>query len=669
MITLALIVALTAAGEPVVAPAWTPELALEYKDIESTAISSDGRLVAYTVSYPVTEGEKSETIDRIWVAAADGSSDVAYTRHDVSSTAPAFSPDSRRLAFLSKRGETTQVWTMRIDGGEAEPLTEAENDVDAFGWSPDGLTIAYTMKDAETDEEKQEKEEKREVILVNQNFKYSHLYLVSTEASAGGVDPERESRRLTEGEFHVTEFDWSPDSTSIVFAHRRDPRLDTQMIDGDLSIVQIESGEVTPLVHWGGVDGDPLFSPDGSQIAFRSDGEEAKPVGFGDVYVIDVAGEAGSQRRLALTHDRDGNLLGWSAEGREILLQETRGTTEQILAVPVDGGEARYLSDLPGMLSNASFSGDGTRVAFVHETSDAPPEVYAASVSDFRATQLSSIHEAVERPAMGSTELLSWTSPDGLAIEGLLTYPVGYEKGRRVPLVLQIHGGPAGVHQQSFTGSSTIYPTQVFAQEGYAVLRPNPRGSQGYGKEFRFANVRDWGHGDYEDLISGVDHVIELGVADPDQLYVMGWSYGGYMTSYLVTRTGRFRAASMGAGLSNLVSMVHTTDIAEYLVAHMDRELWEDYEVYERLSAIYWVANVTTPTQVIHGAEDLRVPFTQGQEFFRALERRGVPTEMVVYPRTQHGPEEPKYLMDVPRRILAWFEKHSVGGSDGSESP
>jgi dipeptidyl aminopeptidase/acylaminoacyl peptidase len=244
-----------------------------------------------------------------------------------------------------------------------------------------------------------------------------------------------------------------------------------------------------------------------------------------------------------------------------------------------------------------------------------------------------------------------------MEIEGLLTYPVDYQEGRAYPLILNIHGGPAGVFSQSFTGNPGIYMIQYFAQEGYAVLRPNPRGSSGYGKDFRYANYMDWGYGDYEDLMSGVDKTIDMGVAHPDSLLTMGWSYGGYMTSFLVTRTDRFQAASMGAGLPNLISMVTTTDIPDYLVAHMGGEFWDDYETYERHSAMYRIANVTIPTQVIHGENDLRVPFTQGQEFYTALRRRGIATEMVVYPRTPHGPREPKLLMDVSQRILKWFEQ------------
>ena len=217
---------------------------------------------------------------------------------------------------------------------------------------------------------------------------------------------------------------------------------------------------------------------------------------------------------------------------------------------------------------------------------------------------------------------------------------------------------------QSFTGNPGIYTIQYFTNNGYAVLRPNPRGSTGYGKDFRYANFKDWGFGDYEDIMSGVDEVIDMGVADPKRLAVMGWSYGGYMTSFVVTRTDRFKAASMGAGLPNLISMTTTTDIPDYLVAHMGGEFWDDYETYEKHSAMYRIKNVVTPTQILHGENDLRVPFTQGQEFYVALKRRGVQTEMAVYPRTPHGPSAPKLLMDVSPRILNWLDKYIDRSTD-----
>jgi dipeptidyl aminopeptidase/acylaminoacyl peptidase len=275
------------------------------------------------------------------------------------------------------------------------------------------------------------------------------------------------------------------------------------------------------------------------------------------------------------------------------------------------------------------------------------------------ATKLSSVNADVPRPPMGKTELLSWKSKDGkFTIEGLLTYPVGYKKGEKVPFILNVHGGPAGVFTQSFTGNPSIYMLQYFAQHGYAILRANPRGSTGYGKTFRFANVQDWGGGDYQDLMAGVDHVIQMGVADPDSMVEMGWSYGGYMTSWIVTQTHRFKAVSMGAGLPDLVSMVYTTDIPAYLLAGMGEvPLWKDYKLYQAHSAYYHIANVKTPVQIMLGARDVRVPTTQGYEFYGALRHMGIPTQMVQFPRTPHGPREPKLLMDVSPHILGWFER------------
>jgi dipeptidyl aminopeptidase/acylaminoacyl peptidase len=466
----------------------------------------------------------------------------------------------------------------------------------------------------------------------------------------------RTTQRLTAGNFHVSGFDWSPDGSTIAFSHRPDPRINTGFMMGDISAVPADGGDVTQLVVSDGAHGTPTFSPDGSLIAFSSSGNQPEPIGLGDVYVVTATG--GTPRKLGETHDRSPNILGWSGDGRNVLITETVGTTRHVAAVPINGAAPFMITSGDGVVGGVAFDAGATTMAFTFQNSDTPADVYTSSVDDFSMKQLTEINADVPRPPMGRTELLRWTSTEGFEIEGLLTYPVDYQAGRRYPLILNVHGGPAGAFVQSFTGSPGIYMIQAFAQEAFAVLRPNPRGSTGYGKDFRYANFKDWGFGDLRDLLSGVDHVIDMGVAHEDSLLLMGWSYGGYMTSFAVTQTERFKAASMGAGLPNLISMTMTTDIQDYLVGHMGDEFWNDYETYERHSAMYHIANVTTPTQVIHGANDLRVPFTQGQEFYRALDRLGVETEMIVYPRTPHGPREPKFVMDVSGRILTWFNQH-----------
>ncbi|NBB72583.1 MAG: prolyl oligopeptidase family serine peptidase [Bacteroidetes bacterium] len=633
--------------------AWTPALSMQYRAIGGTAVSPDGELVAYVVRTPLMEGEQSEYRSHIHVASADGTMNVQYTRGEHSAYDPQFSPDGQYLSFRSARSDETQVWAMRIEGGEAFPVTDAETGVGSFAWSPDGSTIAYTMTDPKSEEEQAREREKRDVQVVNEEFRFTHLY---TTTFAEADDTTRQVQRLTGGSFHIRSFDWSPDGATIVFAHQPNSRINTGFTEADISTVPADSGAVTALVERPGVDDSPHYAPDGQTIAFLSQGGQPEPVGLNDVYTVSAAG--GTPQKLAETPNRSSSLLGWTGDSQTVLISEPVRTSSHVFAVPTDGSAPQQITQGDGLHSDLSLAANAPRMAFAYENTDTPADVHLTTIGEYERHQLTDLHADVPKPPMGQTEVLTWTAPDGMEVEGLITYPVGYEDGDRVPLVLSVHGGPAGVYSRSFTGGPSIYMTQVFAQRGYAVLRPNPRGSTGYGKDFRYANVEDWGYGDYEDLMAGVDLMVDRGVAHPDSLALMGWSYGGYMTSFAVTRTDRFQAASMGAGLPNLISMVGTTDIPDYLVGHMGGEFWDNIETYERHSAIYRIDNVTTPTQVLHGAEDDRVPTRQGQEFYRALHRQGVPTEMVLYPRTPHGPREPKLLMDVTPRILAWFDEH-----------
>lgn len=648
---------------------WTPEKIMEYKNITDTQISADGKYVAYVVRVPLMEGEKSEYNDQIWVAATDGSFNLQYTRGEKSSTSPQFSPDGKQIAFLSNRDDNkNQVFIMRLMGGEPEQITEAKTGVASFKWSPKGDRIAYLMKDPDSKEEEKMKKEKNDVILVDKNYKYNHLYTTSVTADKTG---KRAGKRLTSGDYHVNGFDWSPDGTTIAFSFAPNPKINDAGLESDISTIPADSGKVTSIVKRPGVDVSPMYSPDGKWIAFQSSGGQPERVGLSDVYKVAATG--GDLVELQKTPDRNANIVAWAQDGTYLFISENYKTSQVLLALPssnniktLKGDYLAYsdsklpiITSLKGSSNAFSISQSGNRVSYTFEDVNTPEEVFTAGLKGENNKKISSVNADFNPPALGKTEVISWKSKDGMMIEGLLTYPVDFVKGKKYPIVLQIHGGPAGVFSQSYTGAPGIYMTQYFAQKGFIVLRPNPRGSSGYGKDFRYANISDWGFGDYQDLMTGVDHVLAMGIADNNNQFVMGWSYGGYMTSWVVTQTDRFKAASMGAGLPNLISMVTTTDIPDYLVAHAGgKEFWDDYEEYEKHSAIYQIKNAKTPTQVIHGANDLRVPFTQGQEFYNTLKRKGVDTEMIVYPRTPHGPQEPKFLMDVSPRIMAWFEKY-----------
>lgn len=627
---------------------WHPEWMIEIKEISGTAISNDGRFAAYVVTTPRMEGEQSDFLSHIWVTATDGSWNRQFTRGDISASNPSFSPDGTYLAFITNRKDGRQVWKMPLNGGEAFQVTHAENGVAQFAWSPDGKKMAYTMRDPDSEEEKRARRERRDVILVDQNFKFNHLYV--HDLSSG------KAKQITTGDIHVLSFDWSPDGSKIVFHHQPTPRINDRYRQ-NISIVPSDSGAIRSLVYQTGIDESPKFSPDGRHVYFISYGGTMEAIGLGDVYRVPVAG--GTPEALAQTYDRSVNsLLGFTRNGRELLLSEFHRTTLRVWKLPVNGNAPEKLTTGTGRYAQASVTPDGRAMVYVYENPNTPPELFFTELRRYRPVQLTNLHADMEFPEFGKTELLTWKASDGLEIEGLLTYPVGYQPGDQVPLILSVHGGPAGIYYKDFTGRARLYAIQYFAQNGYAVLRPNPRGSTGYGKEFRYANFQDWGFGDLDDLLTGVDYVIEMGVAHPDSLLLKGWSYGGYMTSWAVTQTDRFKAASMGAGLSNLISMVYTTDIQDYLVAHMGGEIWEEREVYQRHSAMYHIENTTTPTQIIHGQNDLRVPLSQGQEFYVGLQRLGVPSEMIVYPRMPHGPTEPKFAVDIPLQIMRWFEEH-----------
>ena len=629
---------------------WTPNESMKIKSISQTDISHDGKYAAYVVREAIMEEKKSEYLNQIWVTNLDTKENYQYTYNLKSSMSPKFSPDGKKIAFLSSRSGKNQIWIMNTHGGEARKLTNEKKGVRSIKWSPDGKKISFLKNDNDTEEEKKSKENKTDVILVDKNFKYSHIYTYNFDVDS--------VFQITNGDFSVNNFDYSPDGKKIIFSHQEDTNINTGFINTDISIIESNGKNIKFLIQRPGLDSNPIFSGDGNKFAFISSGGKQESIGLRDVYIYNLKSD--EIKKLSNTPNRDSNIISWTSDDKNLIISESINTTSQILLLPANGEQFISWSSKKykeGVITSIVKSKKSDKIILCYEKLDSPVELYITNSNYPSFTKLTDIND-FDFPKLSKTEIITWNSPDGMEIEGILTYPKNYKKGMRYPVILQIHGGPAGVFSQRFNGRPGIYMTEYFSEKGYVTIKPNPRGSTGYGKDFRYANYKDWGYGDYEDVVSGVDKVIEMGIGDPNNQFVMGWSYGGYLTSFIVTKTNRFKAASMGAGLPNLISMVTTTDIQDYLVAHMGSEFWNDYETYEKHSAIYQIKNTTTPTQIIHGANDLRVPFTQGQEFYRALDRLGVDTEMVVYPRTPHGPREPKFLMDVSDRILIWFEKY-----------
>ena len=363
-------------------------------------------------------------------------------------------------------------------------------------------------------------------------------------------------------------------------------------------------------------------------------------------------------RELPATFDEQPNLAGWSADSRRVIFTEVRRTRPVIYEALVDGPIQTWYAPDQGVIGQVRLNSNGTYIGFTYETPTDPAEAFVLKQSAVIPVRVSRANFDLPGLPMGQTKVIRWKSKDGLEVEGLLTLPVGYEQGKKYPFILNIHGGPAGVFTENFTGRPGAYPLATFAAKGCAILRSNIRGSSGYGKKFRFANYNDWGGKDYEDLMAGVDLVIAMGVADPDRMAVMGWSYGGYMTSWVLTLTKRFKAAAVGAGVTNLWSFTGTADIPSFLPDYFSGEPWDNFAAYQKHSPMSHVRGAATPTLILHGEADERVPVTQGYELYNALKRQGVTTKMVVYPRMPHGPREPKFMLDIMHRHLDWVEKY-----------
>ena len=517
------------------------------------------------------------------------------------------------------------------------------------------------MADAKTDEEEKNDKARNDFRWVDENFKMARLYVIPVQKDAQG---KREPRKLTAENYNVAGFDWAPDGTRIVFSHTKTPVVN-DWTTSDVSIVEIPGGKVRIFANTAAAEDSAIFSPDGKSIAMTVSDIPPRWAQSGLIQIYSVAGTP--PKTLAASFDGQPNLAGWSPDGKRLYFSEAKGTGTQIYALDVAANKIEEIKASTAVYSAIDLNSAGTMFGFVRQASDSPPEVFVSLVSNLIPVQVSKANSDLKMPATGKTEVVRWKSTDGRDIEGLLTYPVGYRAGQKVPLILNIHGGPAGVFQQTYIGGRGVYPLATFASHGFAILRPNPRGSSGYGAEFRRANIKDWGGGDYQDLMTGVDKVIDMGVADPQRLGVMGWSYGGFMTSWIVTQTHRFKAASAGAPVTNLMSFNGTADIPAFVPDYFGGQFWEVMDIYQKHSAMFNVKGVKTPTMIQHGEADIRVPISQGYEFYNALKAQGVPTRMLVLPRQPHGPTEPKMQLQAMQANLEWFEKY-IGKENGGAS-
>lgn len=631
-------------------PEWSPDYTFRFRSVSDVTPSPNGAHVLWTESAAVLGKEKSEYLTHIFVARSPSAGRLQLTRGDKSCTAPQFSPDSQSVFFLSSRDGKRNLYRIPLSGGEAEKLTEVKADINAFRVSPDGRRVAFTAPEEDRKLE-QRRKEKTDFRVIDDAPRNHFLWVVGLN----GAQPVEPSR-CVKAPHHVGAFDWSPDSRYIAFERRSRPEVD-EARHADIAEVDVATGSIRELAVSSATESGPRYSPDGRYLLIERSAPKARMLD-GQRLVL-LSRDSGAFRELPPTANEQPSVIGWSPDSRSILFSEAQGTRAAIFRLPVDGPVESVFAPAAGTIGPVRANTAATHFGFVRQSPTQAPEAYLLTANSAQPVPVSAANSDVAIPPIGKTELIRWKGKDGLDIEGLLTYPANHRPGERVPLILYVHGGPSGVFSETFLGAPGLYPLAAFSAKGWAILRANPRGSTAYGTRFRQRVVQDWGGLDFLDLQAGVDHCIQaLGLADPNRLAIAGWSYGGYMTAWAVTQTSRFQAAAMGAAITNHTSMYGTQDIPSVYEDYFGGPPWQLPAIYAKSSPINFVQRVKTPTLILHGESDNRVPITQGYEYYRALKRQNVPTRMVVFPRQGHGITEPKFQLQVMQEHLDWFTRY-----------
>lgn len=635
----------------------TIDQSLSMKSVAGARISPDGRYVAYTVTQ--TNWEENDFTQQIWIAQAATGERYQLTSGKKSSSAPQWSPDSRRLAFLSDRDGKRQVYVIAAGGGEAVQLTTEENGVTGAEWSPDGSAIAFTSSGADSKAKKDRKEKYGDFEIIGGDYTMEHLWLLRVPADPP-ADPKQlpKPEALTHGDqFSVRGFSWSPDGKRIAFSATRDPDLgsgDTEQ----LYVLDLADRHTRKLLDGGGPNSRPRWSPDGREIAFVTSG--GNPFFYyANRRIAVMPADGGAPRVLTNTFDEDANLIDWGPDGIYFgALQRTNGHIFRVNAAT--GAVDRITAPDRFSMLDASFTKDHRSMAGVGAAPNQFAEVLLSPVERFTPTPLTQMGAQWSEFQLASREVIQWKSADGTPVEGVLLKPEDYDPTRKYPLLVVIHGGPTGVDTPLRFADRT-YPVERFVAKGALVLKPNYRGSAGYGEKFRSLNVRNLGLGDYEDVISGVDFLIGKGIVDRDRVGAMGWSQGGYISAFITCYSDRFRAVSVGAGISDWMTYYVNTDVHPFTRQYLKATPWEDPEIYRKTSPITYVNRAKTPTLIQHGDQDKRVPPPNAFELYQALKDRGVPVKLILYKGFGHPINKPRQQRAVMEHNYEWFSKYIWG--------
>ncbi len=626
----------------------TTDDGLDMVRVGGAVISPDGSWVLYSRSeLDWAENERKTTW---WRVDADGGEPYRYIGENGGSSF-SFSSDGGRLAFTRTVDQKRQIFIMRTSGGEARQLSKHETSVSGFEWVEDGSALVFVADEARDEEEKKQHEAGFDAVFVDEGPNgqtegaWRNLWWIDVASG--------EERRLTEIDQRVGSFAVTSDGARVAFTARSENRRNQQYLS-EIFLLDVESGDVRQLTDNRAPEGRLQWAPDDRRLAYtaRSDGEWE--LLLDKLWVMNT--ETGDRRMISAAFEGNLGSFVWTPDGESLLFGALQRTDRNLYRLDVESGEVTRITDAAGQLSPASFSRDRTRMAYTLEDFLTPPDIWIGTTDGAPGTRLTEANPWIETDiALASAEVIRWRSRDGLEVEGVLMHPAEARVGPG-PLILHIHGGPAGVFTNRFSTQN-----HVWAGLGYAQLMPNVRGSSGYTDELLRGNMRDIGGGDFDDLMTGVDHVVQLGVAHPDSLAVRGWSYGGILGGWTITQTDRFRAASVGAMVSDWTSEYGPGFNHDVRLWYIGGTPWENPEGYRQKSTLTHVANVTTPTLILHGDNDRTDTEPQSMMFFQALKDLGRTVRYIRFPREPHGFREPRHQRTRDVEEIRWIQRHVRG--------
>ncbi|WP_120222359.1 S9 family peptidase [Sphingopyxis sp. FD7] len=637
-------------------------------------ISPDGRHIAYVRR--ANDIMTDRAVSSIWLIDTATGRETPLAGQDGPAFSPRWSPDGARLAYVSAAGGSAQLWVRWMDGGEAVRLTGLPTSPSSLTWAPDGRSIAYTMlvkdegaKLGSAPANKPEGAKWAEPLDIRTLLTYradgqgyvepgfEKIFLIP---ATGGAP-----RQLTFGPYHDGgPLSWSRDGRTLYFSANRQPDWETDPLESEIHALDVASGAIATLTDRNGPDANPLVSPDGRLIAWLGFDDAKRAYEQTELYVMNRDGSG--RRRVAANWDYSVDAVQWAADSRSLYVQYDDHGETKVARVTLDGAVRDVAKGLSGGGMDRPYTGgsftvaDNGAIAFTGGTATRPAEVQLARGGG-EARILTDLNRTLrEVKSLGQVrKITAASSLDGLPIEGWLTLPPGYVEGQRVPLILEIHGGPFTAYGPHFSTDN-----QLYAAAGYAVLSPNPRGSTSYGEAFAQQIDKAYPGNDYFDLISIVDQAIALGIADPDALFVTGGSGGGVLTSWIVGKTNRFKAAATQKPVINWATQALTADGPAFFGPYwLGAQPWERPELFWERSPLSLVGNVETPTLVVVGGEDYRTPVSESEQYYTALRLRGVPTALVKVPGASHGSiaARPSQSAAKAAAILAWFDKYRKG--------